>query len=220
MADDRKQVLVELDNEIRMMRTTMDLYFQGIEREPPNPALEKLKKKVQRLRGEAGRWATSDKFRLNTLAQKLSTFSQMWERELTAMENGTSRRQKAKLNRKKKNEVQREMLEKEAREASAALGQAQREAGEVEGVPQKSAAARRRPAASGADMSDEKIRRLYNVYMQAKKRTGEGSNLSYDKLASQIRRQIPQIKAKHKCGSVDFKVVLKNGKAMLKAVPK
>ena len=69
-------------------------------------------------------------------------------------------------------------------------------------------------------MTDDKMRRLYSVYMQAKKRTGENSNLSFESLAAQLRKQVPAIRAKHKCQNVDFKVVLKNGKAMLKAVPK
>ena len=35
-----------------------------------------------------------------------------------------------------------------------------------------------------------------------------------------LTRQIPQIKAKHKASAVDFKVVIKGGKAILKAVPR
>lgn len=78
-------------------------------------------------------------------------------------------------------------------------------------------------AASGgaqAGMSDQRLKQLYDVYMQAKKRTGEASSLTMDQLKKQIDKQVPQIKAKHKCDNVDFKVVLKDGKAMLKAVPK
>lgn len=229
MAEDRKAELRNIENEIRQMRVTMDMYFQGIERQPPHDELAQLKKKVQRMRGESSRWSTVDKFKMNSLAQKLTTFSQMWEKELTAMENGTSRRQKAKLDRKKKQEQaewERQKKEMAARGGSPeALAEQQRMMAEALGEQPAAAAApakRKRPAAAGGGggMSDEKMRRLYNVYMQAKKRTGERSNLSYEKLAAQINKQIPAIKKKHKCDNVDFKVVLKNGKAMLKAVPK
>lgn len=91
----------------------------------------------------------------------------------------------------------------------------------VAGVPPSQAP---RPAAAaaagGGSMSDQRLKQLYDVYMQAKKRTGEASSLTMDQLKKQIEKQVPQIKAKHKCDNVDFKVVLKDGKAMLKAVPK
>ncbi len=69
-------------------------------------------------------------------------------------------------------------------------------------------------------LSEQRLQMLYKVYMDAKKRTGEASNLSVDALRSQIAKQVPQIRQKHGCEQVDFKVVLKDGKAMLKAIPK
>lgn len=69
-------------------------------------------------------------------------------------------------------------------------------------------------------LSEQRLQQLYKVYMDAKKRTGEASNLSFEALRSQIAKQVPQIRQKHNCEAVDFKVVLKDGKAMLKAIPK
>ncbi|MDP2340011.1 MAG: MXAN_5187 C-terminal domain-containing protein [Deltaproteobacteria bacterium] len=68
--------------------------------------------------------------------------------------------------------------------------------------------------------SDVQLQKLYKVYMDAKKRTGEASNLSFEALRAQIAKQVPTIRQKHNCEAVDFKVVLKDGKAMLKAIPK
>ncbi|MCC7108488.1 MAG: hypothetical protein IT382_04325 [Deltaproteobacteria bacterium] len=90
----------------------------------------------------------------------------------------------------------------------------------VTGVPPPQAHRPAAAAAGGGNMSDQRLKQLYDVYMQAKKRTGEASSLTMDQLKKQIEKQVPQIKAKHKCDNVDFKVVLKDGKAMLKAVPK
>jgi hypothetical protein len=69
-------------------------------------------------------------------------------------------------------------------------------------------------------LSEQRLQALYKVYMDAKKRTGEASNLSFEALRTQIAKQVPQIRQKHNCQTVDFKVVLKDGKAMLKAIPK
>ncbi|MFW6369412.1 MAG: MXAN_5187 C-terminal domain-containing protein [Myxococcota bacterium] len=46
------------------------------------------------------------------------------------------------------------------------------------------------------------------------------SGLSREALARSLKKQLPGLQAKHKCGTVDFKVVIKGGKAMLKAVPR
>lgn len=87
--------------------------------------------------------------------------------------------------------------------------------------PQPAAAASTppRPGDLGG-LSEQRLQMLYKVYMDAKKRTGEASNLSFEALRSQIAKQVPQIRQKHNCEQVDFKVVLKDGKAMLKAIPK
>ncbi|OGQ16824.1 MAG: hypothetical protein A2138_24245 [Deltaproteobacteria bacterium RBG_16_71_12] len=90
----------------------------------------------------------------------------------------------------------------------------------VAGVPPPPQQRPAAPSGGAPGMSDQRIRQLYDVYMQAKKRSGEASSLTLDQLKKQIEKQVPQIKAKHKCDNVDFKVVLKDGKAMLKAVPK
>lgn len=88
--------------------------------------------------------------------------------------------------------------------------------------PQQPAAAASSASKPGelGGLSEQRLQQLYKVYMDAKKRTGEASNLSFEALRSQIAKQVPQIRQKHNCEQVDFKVVLKDGKAMLKAIPK
>jgi hypothetical protein len=95
-------------------------------------------------------------------------------------------------------------------------------------APRPAAPAAAKPAASpppppggpAGGPSDVQLQKLYKVYMDAKKRTGEASNLSFEALRAQIAKQVPTIRQKHNCEAVDFKVVLKDGKAMLKAIPK
>ena len=54
----------------------------------------------------------------------------------------------------------------------------------------------------------------------ARKRCGEATDgISYDSVASRIRAQVPQLMEKHKAKNIEFKVVIKGGKAVLKAVP-
>ncbi len=76
-----------------------------------------------------------------------------------------------------------------------------------------------RPAAAPT-ISDANLRRLYDTYLVAKKRCGESTaGISFDSIASRIRAQVPELMQKHKAKNIEFKVVIKGGKAILKAIP-
>jgi hypothetical protein len=69
-------------------------------------------------------------------------------------------------------------------------------------------------------LSDEKLRKLYDTYLVARQRTGEPvAGLTFDSVATRIRAQVPELLERHKAKNIEFKVVIKGGKAVLKAVP-
>jgi len=75
------------------------------------------------------------------------------------------------------------------------------------------------PLPSG--MSEQQLRALYEAYVAAKKRCNEDvSRVSYDALAKSVAKQVPELIAKYKARTVEFKVVIKDGRAILKAVPR
>jgi len=75
-----------------------------------------------------------------------------------------------------------------------------------------------KPAAPS--ISDANLRRLYDTYLIARKRCGEATDgLTFDSMAARIRSQVPELIQKHKAKNIEFKVVIKGGKAILKAVP-
>lgn len=80
----------------------------------------------------------------------------------------------------------------------------------------------RPPAASGGGgMADDKLRAVYDAYVTAKRRCQEDtSKLSYESVAATLRKQVPELLKQHNAKAVEFKVVIKDGKASLKAVPK
>ncbi|MCP3136530.1 MXAN_5187 C-terminal domain-containing protein [Pyxidicoccus xibeiensis] len=84
------------------------------------------------------------------------------------------------------------------------------------------AAAPRPPVASGSGgMSDDKLRAVYDAYVTAKRRCAEDtSKLSFESVAATLRKQVPELLKQHNAKAVEFKVVIKDGKASLKAVPK
>lgn len=74
------------------------------------------------------------------------------------------------------------------------------------------------PATSGPSDEDA-LKRVYDEYVKARKSTNE-SLPKFEAVADLIKKQTPLIKEKYGANAVDFKVVIEDGKAKLKAVPK
>lgn len=241
-----REDLDDLEKRLDELRRRFDMYFQGApeQRQPPTSNQAKLGGELRRMREDDIRtWNTQDKFRFNQLFARFVSMDRMWARTLKQIEDGTHRRDKFKQ-MKAKAEAE---AQQQQRPTDTQVGKRpdsidgmevdvgsfdddmissqppQRPVGE-KSVPRAVTVPppNRTPAPvnTGGGMSDQRLQQLYDVYMKAKQRTGEQSSLTVDALKKQIEKQIPAIKAKHKCENVDFKVVLKDGKAMLKAVPK
>ncbi len=87
--------------------------------------------------------------------------------------------------------------------------------------PPGSTPPRPQAAPATAALSDEKLRTVYDAYVQAKRRCQEDtSKMSYEQVASTLRKQVPELLKQANASAVEFKVVIKDGKAVLKAVPK
>jgi hypothetical protein len=70
-------------------------------------------------------------------------------------------------------------------------------------------------------MRDAEMRALYDAYVAAKRRCNEDvSRLSYDAVARSVSKQIPELMTRYRAKSVEFKVEVKDGRAVLKAIPK
>ncbi|HET7785997.1 MAG TPA: MXAN_5187 C-terminal domain-containing protein [Myxococcales bacterium] len=182
--------LTELDEGIQNLQVLYEKYFLGIDRRPPDEERKRISKKAREMRDSLVK-NTALKFKIGTLFAKLLSFERMWDRTLREIEDGTYKRDvfKAKLR----------MREREGAPA------ARPRAAAAEGPPQ---------------IPEEKLRRLYDTFLVARRRCGEATDgISYDSVASRIRAQVPQLLEKHKARNIEFKVVIKGGKAVLKAVP-
>lgn len=77
------------------------------------------------------------------------------------------------------------------------------------------------PRAGDGGLSDQKIKAIYDAYVMAKKRCGEDTRaLTLDSVSSSLKKQVPELMKQHNAKSVEFKVVIKDGKAILRALPK
>ncbi len=203
----------EIEGDLAALRAAYEQYFLGIERQPPSVEHTALKKRLQRLRNNFVR-QTALKFRVNNLQNRYLTYERLWQRTIMEIENGTYHRDvyKARMHAKKKDakeptkEVPKDPPKDVAKEAP-------REVARPAAPPP--------PAAGGGQLSDAKLKAIYDAYVTAKKRCNEDvSKLSYDAVASTLKKQVPALMKQHNAKSVEFKVVIKDGKAVLRAVPK
>lgn len=77
------------------------------------------------------------------------------------------------------------------------------------------------PASRSSRAPDEnRLREIFDDYVAARRQTGEEiAGVTFDAIRSAVLTQVPAISEKTPCDQVDFKVVIRAGKAVLKAVP-
>lgn len=313
------QQLTELEGELAELRGAYEQYFMGNERIPPSKKHDAFKKRYMRLKNGQVR-QTAVKFRLESIGQKLLTYERLWERTLKEIENGTYKRDLARVQRNQKLAERRKSADAdfdvdedldlsdldEADDLASAIAAAERSVaaakpaaapavapavkpvtGTVPAVkpvtgavpaivpvtpaggvkpavapvaglkpvtnpfapaaapagppkitsgafpavarpavttppPVKAAApSGGAPRAADGGLSEQKIKAIYDAYVMAKKRCGEDTRaLTLDSVASSLKKQVPELMKQHNARSVEFKVVIKDGKAVLRALPK
>jgi hypothetical protein len=69
-------------------------------------------------------------------------------------------------------------------------------------------------------MGNERVQDLHTQLTAAKRKVGDSSTVSVTGLAKSLQATEAKLRAKHAGKNVDFRVVIKDGKAMLKPVLK
>jgi len=234
-----KKRLDDLEKASEGIRRDFDQFFLGLTRRPPTASQAQLAGTFRKLKEEELRdWNTQDRFRFNQIHARFVSMERMWARTMKQIEDGTYKRDKFKVAQMKKREAEQAASQVDSRPAntmdpmdsidvdmsfdedSISINSKVSEAPVQRPRPQPRPVAAAPASSDMGGLSEQKLQQLHRVYMEAKRRTGEKSSLTVDTLRSQVQKQVPAIKAKHKCEAVDFKVVLKDGKAMLKAIPK
>lgn len=231
-AEESLRTVVELEGDVEALRLRYEQFFLGLARVPPAEEHQRVRGSLIRLRGSAPRSAPV-RFRLQTLHNRFLSYERMWSRVMREREEGTYRRdlEKARLRRRAEavghGGTERETLGVPAGitdvPGPGASGTIAQRGGEARSeAPLASTGAL--PKGGGAprsEVSDERMRAVYDAYIGAKKRCGEDTKgLTYEGLAKKLRTQLPELLARHNATSVELKVVIKGGKAMVKAIPK
>jgi hypothetical protein len=231
----------EVEEDLEVLKARFEMYFLGIERREPVREREGMKRRVAKLKGEFVR-NTALKFRIQTLHARFLSYERMWLRAAREKEEGVYRRDLQRARRHGKAEAARAEAKAKARETFSGAKPAELAgAGAATTAVPPAAAPASAPAAAAAppgppavappaaapavelpvSVSEVQVRELYAALVAAKKRCGEDvSRISYETLARTVAKQVPELMSKFGARSVEFKVVVKDGKAVLKAIPK
>jgi hypothetical protein len=213
-----------LEEELEALKARYEQYFLGIERREPNRWRDEVKKKVNRLK-EAFTRNTGLKFRLQSLHARYLSYERLWLRSAREKEEGTYRRDlfKARLHARTQREASAAGAEPPAPPPDARPGGAASPAPAAAAAQAAKAAGPAAPAAKAtvSGTGDAQIRALYDAYVAAKRSCNEDvSKLTYEAVAKSVAKQVPELMARYKAKSVDFRVEVKDGKAVLKAIPR
>lgn len=243
-AKELDEELDDIDRDLDQLRALYELYFMGIEKAEPSTQRDHLRARLRKIRESKVRLNTALKFKMQTLQGRMISLETYWGRIMRARENGTyhrdvqkARRRQAELDKKQQASTinggqlppENQAKMGEASGESLAEGELQpdahdaatRGAGPRDGSGAPGPGGVARPKVRSADDLDEaKMRQLYQTYVTAKRRCGERVDLRFEDMAASLKKQVPKLMQSTGASSIEFKVVIKKGSAVLKAIPR
>lgn len=196
-----EEEIARLEKRVVKLRIQFDLFFAGGIPKPPVDQRDDLDREVKRI-GSTRDMKLSQRFLYNTLLNRWSIFSELWNKRLQAREEGTR--------------------------IPAVARRRQQGAPPAQAPTAPSAAARRPPeerrlvaraAIASARDAEGELKSFYRSFLEARQERGEGKAPSFEKFRSEIEKHIEIIRKKVSCERVDFRLYLENNKVALKAKP-
>jgi hypothetical protein len=223
------QVSQEVDSveaELHALRGHYEQYFLGMEKRPPSKAHEQFKKRLAALRTIPSRNSALS-FRIQSLQATAATYERLWTKTMEGMEDGTYRRDVFKARRRRKSAAEVPVAPTASPAQATAAGTKPAATGKVAAVGKPETPAPNEPqihiagSAPPDPLGETRLRSVYRAYVEAKRRCNEDTTrLSFDAVAESLKRQVPELLERHKVRDVEYRVFVKDGKAILRAVPK
>ena len=182
--------LDEIERSIFRIKVAYEKYFNGIERFEPLKELEDLKRTIRDIMVTPIR-NTQQRYRFTQLKARLSSLEMYWRRNVSQMERGVHPKQIFRANLKESQTQEAQRLQQERRERQKMERQ----------------------------MEERRFRSVYDQLVDARRQTGQSTNISFDSVRESLKKQSRMIKSKFKCDDVQFRVEIQDGKPKMKAVP-
>lgn len=176
---------------IKDVRVAYEQYFMGIEAREPHKLRDQVQKQLQHFQ-TMSKLNTADRYQLQMLQASWTTWRTQWDRIARQIEEGTYKRDKSKVTGKIRVD---EKL-----------------------VPTTPATANEVGAKQAPVASDHVAARLHADLAQAYQTLGLGTGPALAQVAATVEKQTRALKEQYQGRQVDFKVAVKDGKPVIKAV--
>ena len=198
-----------LEQGISELKHAYEQYFHGFERLPPSKLHDELARLVRDLSSTSFA-NTATRFRRNNTVARYRSLSSYWQRIMRQIEEGTYKRDQRRA----------QALLEQVSPPDEPLSTCADDSGSV---PESAAGVPPAPPVTVPQSQPTSTRvyePIYTAYLRARQAAGIPGSVNYDKLANTLTRQAQALKVKYNCKRVAFKVSVKEGKAVIKAVPK
>ena len=208
-----EEEIVILERELQELKVIFEQHFLGLDRKAPLRRRDLLGERLRRVKAADTKMSVMLRYRFDQLHSKFQTYERMWARTLNEIESGTYRRDLFKMKLRHRPPTP-------AVAPSAAAPPAGKTASAGPAAPDRAAPPAPAPPA-GPALSEAQIKALHAAYVLAKTRTNESTEgLTVQALSKSLLKQVPELLKKYDCKAIDFKVVIKDNRAILKAVPR
>ena len=191
-----------LETNLRRLKIEYEVYFNNPSKRPPADTEWRVSNAIRKLSDgycDGQRMNFAQRYRYNELAQRYALLSDLWRKKVRIREEGYRRPQDALLS------VQGvRMFEQEQQAARAAAAQ---------------------PftvQCSDAGSEREKVQKLFDALLEAKKKAGEdvAKSGSLESFAKFVQTKTDQIRKQYGCHSVEYSVEMEGGQVRLKVKAK
>jgi hypothetical protein len=194
-----------LERDIRQLKIEYDQYFGGGRKRPPNEIEWRIDLVVRKYGERSGDMKIGQRFRFNNLTQTYAKYKDIFRKKLRQKEEGT---------------VQRHFgAAAKAIEAERAKAAEAAQADTATAVAEAPAAFR--IVCSHPDQEAEKVDRLFQAFVDAKKSAGEKvDKLSHAGFAEFVRKKTKDLQKQNASADVEYVVETIDGQVKLKALVK
>jgi hypothetical protein len=196
--------LSQLERDIRQLKIEYDQFFGGGRKRPPTEIEWRIELTVKKYGERSGDMKYGQRFRYNNLTQTYAKYKDIFRKKVKQKEEATVQRHFGAAAKKIEAERAQRLAEANARYETA--------------VAEPAAF---RMTCSEPEREVDKVERLFQAFVEAKKLTGEDTTrLSHAGFNEFVRKKTKDLQERNGCGEVEYIVETVGGQVKLKALVK
>lgn len=197
--------LAQMERDIRQLKIEYDMYFGGGRKRPPTEIEWRIDQIVRRYSERGGELKFGQRFRFSNLSQTYAKYKDMFRKRLAQREEGKVQRHFGAA----------------AKAIEAERARTQTAPPEMSGAVSAEEGKAFRMVCSEPEKETEKVDKLYEAFLNAKKSAGEdASKLTRSGFNEFVRKKTKDLQTQKQCRDVEYIVEVVDGAVKLKALVK